>query len=331
MRWKIMAAMVAVTVTLAACGSKPSLEGHLTISSSQDRNWEIYLVSLGDDSRAWRLTENAAYDSGAVWSPDGETFVATTEWLAGETEKFQVKNDEGLWEVVEEEITSDRELISVNLGNPPEFLSDNAAADEYPAWSPDGERIAFSSDRTGDYEIFVMDPNGDNVGQLTDSPGEDWGPSWSPDGGRIVFASVRTGDWEIYVMDSDGGNVIQLTDRLGLDWTPEWSPDGTRIAFAAKGKAAEFVVDEETGEVLESNPGAGTWDVYVMDSNGENVIQLTDHPGSDFEPTWSPDAKYLAFASDRSGPIGVYVMNADGSDQESTGWSGIPSDWTNFD
>ena len=63
--------------------------------------------------------------------------------------------------MIEKEITSDRELISVSLGNLPEFLSDNAANDEYPAWSPDGEQIAFSSGRTGDYEIFVMDPNGD--------------------------------------------------------------------------------------------------------------------------------------------------------------------------
>ena len=334
MRWKIVAALVAVTVALAACGSETSLEGHeghITIASSQDDGWEIYMISLGDSSRAWRLTENRAYDSGAVWSPDGGTFIATTEWLAGEIEKLEVQNDAGEWEAVEEEITSDRELISVSLGNPPEFLTDNAATDEYPAWSPDGERIAFSSDRTGDSEIFVMDPNGDNVVQLTNSPREDWQPSWSPDGERIVFASPRAGNWEIYVMDSDGENVLQLTHRLAIDWTPEWSPDGTRIAFAAKGEAGEVVVAEESGEVVQAVPGKGTWDVYVMDSNGENVIQLTDHPMSDFEPTWSPDSKYLAFASDRTEPVGVYVMNADGSDPESTGWSGIPSDWTDFD
>jgi len=322
--------LLALLSGLFACGSERVLQGQITVSSSEDGDWELYTVDVGSQ-RAYRLTDNRAYDSGAVWSPDGETFIATTEWLAGETEKLQFQNDAGEWESVDEEITSDRELMSVKLGNLPKFLSDNSATDEYAAWSPDGEQIAFSSDRTGDSEIFVMDPNGDNVVQLTNSPGEDWQPSWSPDGGRIVFASPRTGNWEIYMMDSDGGNVLQLTYRLEIDWSPEWSPDGTRIAFASRGKAGEVIVDEETGEVLQANPGEGTWDVYVMDPNGENVIQLTDHPASNFEPTWSPDSKYLAFASDRTGPVGVYVMNADGSDQESTGWSGIPSDWTNFD
>ncbi len=322
--------LLALLTGLFACGSERDLQGQISVASVEDGDWEIYIINVGEQ-RAYRLTDNRAYDSGAVWSPDGKTYIATSEWVAGETEELQVLNDAGEWVWIDEELTGDRDLISVDLGHLPEFLTDNAATDEYPAWSPDGERIAFSSDRTGDPEIFVMDPNGDNVVQLTNSPGEDWQPSWSPDGERIVFASPRTGNWEIYVMDADGGNVIQLTDRLGIDWTPEWSPDGTRIAFTSKAKAAEVVVDEETGEVLQTVPGAGTWDVYVMDPNGENVIQLTDHPASDFEPTWSPDSKYLAFASDRTGPVGVYVMNADGSDPESTGWSGIPSDWTNFD
>jgi TolB protein len=322
--------LLALLSGLFACGSERVLQGEISVASSDDGDWELYTVDV-ESKRAYRLTDNRAYDSGAVWSPDGKTFIATTEWVAGETEELQFLNDAGEWELTEEEITGDRELISVDIGNLPEFLTDNANTDEYPAWSPDGKQIAFSSDRTGDSEIFVMDPNGDNVVQLTNSPREDWQPSWSPDGERIVFASPRAGNWEIYVMDSDGENVLQLTHRLAIDWTPEWSPDGTRIAFASRAKAAEVWVDEETGEVLEDNPGAGTWDIYVMDPNGENVIRLTDHPASDFEPTWSPDSKYLAFASDRTGPVGVYVMNADGSDQESTGWSGIPSDWTDFD
>jgi Tol biopolymer transport system component len=322
--------LLALLAGLFACGSERVLQGQISIASMEDGDWELYTVKI-EEGRAYRLTDNRAYDSGAVWSPDGNAFIATTEWLAGEGENYQVKNDAGEWEWIDQEITSDRELVLVVLGNLPEFLTDNAANDEYPAWSPDGEQIAFSSDRTGDYEIFVMDPNGDNVNQLTNSPGEDWQPSWSPDGERIVFASIRTGDWAIYVMDSDGGNVLQLTDRLGIEWSPEWSPDGTRIAFAAKGETGKVTVDGESGEILQADPGGGTWEVYVMDSNGENMIQLTDHPSSNFEPTWSPDSKYLAFASDRSGPFGIYVMNADGNDLENTFWSGIPSDWTNFD
>ena len=152
--------MSAVLSGLFACGSERVLQGEISVASSDDGDWELHLVNVGSQ-RAYRLTDNRAYDSGAVWSPDGETFIASSEWLAGEIPELQIQNDAGECEVIEKEITSDRELISVSLGNLPEFLSDNAANDEYPAWSPDGEQIAFSSGRTGDYEIFVMDPNGD--------------------------------------------------------------------------------------------------------------------------------------------------------------------------
>ena len=79
----------------------------------------------------------------------------------------------------------------------------------FPHGSPDNERIAFASDRDGNYEIYVMDADGKNQQRLTESRQTDWDPSWSPDGERIAFASDRKGDFEnfeIYVMDADGGN-----------------------------------------------------------------------------------------------------------------------------
>ena len=103
-------------------------------------------------------------------------------------------------------------------------LTDDPPWDWDPAWSPDGTRIAFYSDRDGDEDIYVMDADGGNVRQLTDDPGWDWDPAWSPDGTRIAFVSDRDGDWDIYVMDADGGNVLQLTDDPGRDWAPAWSP-----------------------------------------------------------------------------------------------------------
>ena len=89
-----------------------------------------------------------------------------------------------------------------------------------PAWSPDGNRIAFQSDRDGDHEIFVMDADGTNVQQLTDNDSYDENPAWSPDGNRIVFVSDREQKpKEFFVMDADGTNVVTINQR-GL--SPVW-------------------------------------------------------------------------------------------------------------
>ncbi len=319
--------LLALMAGLFACGSERALQGQISVASSEDGDWEIYLVNVGNQ-RAYRLSENRAYDSGLVWSPDGRSSVRTTEWVSGETKELLTLDEDGLPQVEITEVTGDRELLRTNLDGTEQFLTENNVPDQSPAWSPDGNQIAFVSELTGDYEIHVMDADGSDVRQLTASPREDWQPSWSPDGKHIVFTSVRTGDWEIYVMDSDGANVHQLTERPGVDWTPDWSPDGQQIVFASNGIPG---VIEVADEAVLDKPETTPWDIYVMNPDGSSVKRLTDDPGNDIEPTWSPDGKYIAFASDRSGPLEVYVMNADGSDQEGINWSGIPSDWTEFD
>ncbi len=159
--------------------------------------------------------------------------------------------------------------------------------------APTGQ-IAFTNDRFGDSNVYVMDADGGNVRRLTDYPGANASPTWSPDGTRIAFTSDRDGNYDIYVMDADGGNVRRLTDDPGGDYEATWSPDGTRIAFA-------------------SNRDVGVnYDIYVMDADGGNVRRLTNDPGRDMDPAWSPDGTRIAFASNRDGDRDIYVMDADG-------------------
>ena len=173
-------------------------------------------------------------------------------------------------------------------------------------------QIAFSSDRAGNFEIYVMDVDGKNRRRLTNNRHDDWDPSWSPDGKRIAFTSsgkvlnvvqahplfVEGGPPQIYVMEADGGNQRRLTNSGFAEWYPSWSPDGKRIAFTSSG----------------AMDTAG-WYIYVVDADGQNEQRLTDQGG--WYPSWSPDSQRIAFVSSRNA-FGnqIYVMDADGSNQQ---------------
>ena len=174
-------------------------------------------------------------------------------------------------------------------------ITNNSYRDHSPAWSPDGRRIAFVSNRDGDWEIYVMNADGSGVTQLTHNSVLDVSPAWSPDGRRIAFTSIRDGgDWEIYVMNADGSDVTKLTYTYHNEGSPAWSPDGRRIAF-------HFDRD-------------GNDEIYVMNADGSSITQLTHNYHNAGRPAWSPDGRRIAFASDRYGDDEIYVMNADGSD-----------------
>ena len=161
-------------------------------------------------------------------------------------------------------------------------------------------RIVFASNRDGDWDIYSMDVNGNNVVQLTDHPAIDHYPACSPDGRRIAFLSERGLTSDLYVMDSDGGNVIRLTSDNSKDSRPSWSPDGTKIVFSSS-------------RWVNRNS-----EIYVMDADGENEINLTNHKWDDVRPSWSPDGSKIAFVSMRDGAVAfeprhIFVMNADGT------------------
>ena len=208
-------------------------------------------------------------------------------------------------------------------GNNQRRLTNNPNLDTHPSWSPDGKRIAFMSDRDGhvdilggllNYEIYVMDADAGNPRNLTNDPNDDRLPSWSPDGERIVFVSDRDGNrdgnrenHEIYVMDADGNNQQRLTDNDFYDSSPSWSPDGERIAFVSR-RDGHFIGDFGLSS-----------EIYVMDADGKNTRRLTNNRKTDWAPSWSPDGKWIAFASDRKGDdvnFEIYVMDADGGNQQ---------------
>ena len=178
--------------------------------------------------------------------------------------------------------------------------------DSDPHLSPDGSRIAFVSDRTsqpGAYAIWVMDVDGTDPVQVTDGVAFDADPVWSPDGTKIAFASNRAGRFDIYVVAARGGDATKVSGgTLGvgsLDGFPTWSPDGGTIAFRSD-RGGDFDI----------------WTTTSGPEGGFTEAQLTDDPGRDDVPSYSPDGS-IAFVSDRGGERDpdIWVMGPDGRDQ----------------
>src|SRR6266571_4094053 len=155
--------------------------------------------------------------------------------------------------------------------------------------------IAFHSNRSGNYEIYVMNADGSGQKRLTNNPVADEVPAWSPDGAKIAFASDLYGNYDIYVMNADGSTPIRLTNNPTYDYWPAWSPDGKKLAF---------VSDRD-----------GNFEIYVMNADGTNPTRLTSNSTVDFSPAWSPDGTRIAFQCDPDGTanLEICVINADGT------------------
>jgi len=181
-------------------------------------------------------------------------------------------------------------------------------SNQSPAWSGDGAKIAFSSARTGNPEIWLSDSSGGNLHKLTAFRGPNIAPTFNPrTGAQIAWVSGRTGEPQIYTMDIDGSNVQRITDG-GYAVSPSWSPNGQLLAFSWNRKYGP------------GDPGGD--DIHVIDLASKDYLQITHESGSNDFPSWAPDGRHIVFQRSAGGQTQIWTMLADGTQQRELTRSG---------
>ncbi len=224
------------------------------------------------DGTVAELIYSQSDDSHGTWSPDGNQIA------------FQTIRD-GDWEVYLYDFATETER---NL------TQSHASSDMYPNWSPDGQVVHFS-DRSGQAALWLTNPaDGVSVGLTTeDGCVPDYHPNFAPDGSAIAYRADCAGSGDIWWRDMTVVERVNLTaDSAATDRYPAWSPNGSQILFVSNRDGNE--------------------EVYVMDSDGSNVRNLTNHPARDSQGSWSPDGRFIIFISDRNGTSDLWIMEADG-------------------
>lgn len=218
-----------------------------------------------------RLTNRDTPEYDASWAPDGKRLVFCA--IAQSPGQGNLE----LCTVGVEDLTS-RHLIGD---------SGKLSHEESPAWSPDGKRIAFTSTREGNQEIYLIDADGQNLKRITQDPGLDAHPTWTPNGKQLLFATSRWGDLEIASVDPQGAQIQRLTHQKGVDDYPVCSPDGRTIAFAS----------------LRS----GNFEIYTMPTAGGLPTNVSHSPEIDNFPSWTSTGD-LSWVSNRDGDFSIYVL-----------------------
>jgi eukaryotic-like serine/threonine-protein kinase len=219
-----------------------------------------------------QLTKLSGAEMYPSLSPDGKTFL------------YSSRAANGKWDVFFQRVGG---MKAVNL------TKDSAENDLQAVYSPDGDEIAFRSDRMGG-GIFLMGATGENVRRLTDFG---FYPAWSPDGREIVFSSENFEEpmnrgifsylWTVNIATGEKRKIIEQ-DAI----QPSWSPSGARIAFWGY-------------------KSGGQRDVWTISADGTDLLPVTDDAAVDWNPVWSPDGKFLYFISDRGGSMNLWRVPVD--------------------
>ncbi len=213
-----------------------------------------------------------------------------------------------------------------------------------PEWSPDGEKLIFTSYRDRNPDVFMRELFYGKEKKISHYKGLNIAPDWSPDGKKIILTlSQDDGNSDIYIINPDGEKVRRLTRNWANDVSPCWSPDGKKFAFVSNrsGNPQIYIMEVKTGKVRRltfegKNNTSPAWsprgdkiaftggkypfDIYSINIDGSGLRQLTYKSGSNETPSWSPDGRHIVFSSSRGGKNNIYIIRADGSGERAVTW-----------
>jgi Tol biopolymer transport system component len=216
---------------------------------------------------------------------------------------------------------------------------------------PEGDRIVYASTHASspgcpappdysrgyvwalyDFDIYAGAPDRSQLEVLFASPRYDAEATISPDGSRIVFTSLADGDLDIYVMNADGSDVTRLTDEPGYDGGPFFSADGTKIVYRADHPTDPEALADYQALLAEDLVRPSALEIWVMDADGSNKVQLTDNGAANFAPFFHPSGDQIIFSSNLHDPdsrnFELYLINVDGTGLEQVthfdGFDGFP-------
>ena len=207
-----------------------------------------------------------------------------------------------------------------------------------PKWSPNGNKIIYTSYKDGGPMLFLKDMASGVLKRISARSGLNIGSSWTPDGKKVALTLSQKGNPDIFIIDLNGKIVKNMIHHWGIDVSPAFSPNGKKIAFVSNRSGSPQIyvygLGRETEERLtfEGNYNTspvwsrlnrlafvstnnGHFDICTMDSDGTNLIKLTEDQGNNEDPCWSPDGRYIVFSSNRAGNYHLYIMNANGQNQ----------------
>jgi len=274
-------------VILWLTGKRGSFESRIAFVSDKTRRKEIYVMD-SDGGNLRQITSNRTLNLSPEWWPNSDRLLYTS---------YKARNPD---------------LYVLDIFTNKEWrLSNRPGLNVGAAFRLDGQKIALVLTlQPGNSDIYLLNPDGSGLTQVTSSWAIDVSPAWSPDGKYLALVSDRSGNPQLYMLDLSRGAESQSNPPVRITWqgdynsSPAWSPDGRYLAFAGRknGQFDLFVLDLDQGEY-------GT------------VRPLTNTTYNEEDPAWSPDGRFIAFSSNRTGNYDIYAISVyGGTARQLTDW-----------